>query len=86
MVPLNMTCLQHVFFEHLFKLYSNDPSQRFRATLALDVKEANVVDQAVELLIAKYKAFGGMPYNDFTKLYDSTVWPVIAYVASVWGN
>ncbi len=28
---------------------------------------------------------GGLPYNVFTKLYDSVVWPVINYGAAVWG-
>ena len=28
---------------------------------------------------------GGMPYNVFKKLYDSTVWPVIDYSSAIWG-
>ena len=28
---------------------------------------------------------GGMPYDVFTKLYESTVWPIISYGAAVWG-
>ena len=27
-----------------------------------------------------------MPYDVFTKLYDSMIWPVIAYCAAVWGD
>ena len=38
------------------------------------------------LLISKFKCIGGMPYDVFTQLYDSLVWPVISYVASVCGN
>ena len=36
------------------------------------------------MLIAKSKALGGMAYKVFTKLYDTVVWPVISYGASVW--
>ena len=28
----------------------------------------------------------GIPYDVFTKLYDSMVWPIIAYGAVVWGD
>ena len=28
---------------------------------------------------------GGMSYDVFTQLYDTLVWPVIDYGASVWG-
>ena len=27
-----------------------------------------------------------MPYDVFTKLYDSLVWPVISYGAAIWGD
>ena len=51
---------------------------------------AKIVSQsagrALGLLIAKFKALGGMPYNVFTKLYDSLVWPVISYGAAIWGD
>ena len=40
--------------------------------------------RALGLLIAKYKCIGGMTYNVFTKLYDTLVWPVISYSASMW--
>ena len=43
---------------------------------------AKVVSQSASrafgLLIAKFKALGGMPYDVFTKLYDCLVWAVIA--------
>ena len=28
---------------------------------------------------------GGIPFDVFTKLYDSCVWPVISYGAAIWG-
>ena len=40
----------------------------------------------IGLLIAKFKCMGGMPYNVLTRLYDSSVWSVISYGASVWGT
>ncbi len=42
--------------------------------------------RALGLVIAKCKLMGGLPYNVFTKLYDSIVWPVINYGAAVWGT
>ena len=50
---------------------------------------ANVVAQsanrALGLLIAKSKALDGKPCDvSVTKLFDSMVWSVIAYGASVW--
>ncbi len=39
--------------------------------------------RALFLLIAKCKAFGGMPHDVFTKLYDSLVVPVLEYI---WGH
>jgi hypothetical protein len=47
---------------------------------------AQSASRALGLLIAKAKQMGGMPYNVFNKLYDSTVWPVISYTASIWGT
>ena len=46
---------------------------------------AQSASRALGLLIAKCKAIGGVPYNVFTKLYDSVVWPVINYSAPIWG-
>jgi len=42
--------------------------------------------RALGLLIAKFRSIGGMPYHVYSKLYDSLVWPVIAYGASIWGT
>ena len=47
---------------------------------------AQSASRALGLLIAKSKALGGMPYKVFTKLYDTMVWPVVAYGAAVWGD
>ena len=43
-------------------------------------------NRALGLLIAKSKSLGGMPYDIYTKLFDSLVWPVIAYGAAVCGT
>ena len=49
---------------------------------------AKVVSQsanrALGLLIAKTKAFGGLQYDAFTKLYKSMVFPVISYGSAIW--
>ncbi len=46
---------------------------------------AQSASRALGLLIAKYKSIGGMPYDFFTKLYDTIVHPVISYGAAIWG-
>jgi hypothetical protein len=47
---------------------------------------AQSASRALGLLIAKYKSLGRMPYNVFTKLFDSLVWSVVAYGTTIWGN
>lgn len=47
---------------------------------------AQSASRALGLLIAKYKNMGGMPYEVFTKLFDSMVWPIISYGAAIWGS
>lgn len=47
---------------------------------------AQSAGRALGLLIAKYKSMGGMPYDVFTKLYNSCVWPVITYGAAIWAS
>jgi len=47
---------------------------------------AQSASRALGLLIAKVKTIGGVPYDVYTKLYDSVVWPVIAYGAAIWGH
>ena len=47
---------------------------------------AQSASRALGLLIAKDKAFGGMPYECFSKCYDAIVQATIDYSASVWGT
>ena len=47
---------------------------------------AQSASRALGLLIAKYNTMGGMPYDVFTKLYDSIVWPIISYGVAVLGS
>ena len=46
---------------------------------------AQSANRALGLLIARCKLIGGVPYNVFSRLYDSVVWPVIGYSAPIWG-
>ncbi|XP_060597913.1 uncharacterized protein LOC132751716 [Ruditapes philippinarum] len=46
---------------------------------------AQSASRALGLLIAKCKSSGGLPYDVFTHLYDSTVWPTISYGSAIWG-
>lgn len=41
--------------------------------------------RALGLIIAKSKLLGGLPFNTFYKLFQSTVVPIIEYGAAVWG-
>ena len=43
-------------------------------------------NRALGLVISKYKAFGGLPFGTFTKLYDSIVMGTISYGAVIWGD
>ena len=43
-------------------------------------------NRALGLVISKYKAFGGLPFGTFTKLYDSIVMGTISYGAAIWGD
>ena len=47
---------------------------------------AKAANRALGLIIAKSKAFGGLPYDVFNKLYESNVCPVIMYGAPIWGT
>jgi hypothetical protein len=42
--------------------------------------------RALGLLVSKFKALGGMPFNVYTKLYDAMVWSVLNYAAAIWGT
>ena len=58
--------------------------------LNYDVMAANVAKSAIKfwvLVIYKSKSnHGGSPYECFTKLYDSLIWPVIDYGSRIWGT
>ena len=43
-------------------------------------------NRALGLVISKFRAFGGLPFNTFTKLYDSIVIGTISYGAAIWGD
>ena len=47
---------------------------------------AQSASRALGLLIAISNAYGGLPFGTFTRLYDSTVYSVISYGASIWGT
>ena len=47
---------------------------------------AQSASRGLGLVIDKCKTVGGVPYNVFTKLYDSIVWPMISYGAAIWGH
>ena len=47
---------------------------------------AKSAGRALGLLIAKSKAYGGMPYEVYTQLYDSMVDSIISYGSAIWGN
>ena len=47
---------------------------------------AKSANRALGLVISKYKAFGGLPYNSYTKLYDSIIYSTISYGAAIWGD
>ena len=47
---------------------------------------AQSASRALGLLISKDKAFGGMPFECFTKCYDATVQATIDYSAPLWGT
>ena len=47
---------------------------------------AQSASRALGLLISKDKAFGGIPYECFTKRYKATVQATIDYSAPLWGT
>ena len=47
---------------------------------------AKSASRALGRLIAKDKAFGGMPYSCLQNCYDSLVQSIIEYSSSVWGT
>ena len=49
-------------------------------------QEAKSASRALGLVISKYKAFGGLPFSTFSKLFDSIVWGTINYGTTIWGD
>ena len=47
---------------------------------------AKAANRALGLIIAKDKAFGGLPVRSYTKLFDTMVWSVINYGSGIWGT
>jgi len=47
---------------------------------------AQSAGRALGLIIAKSKAYGGIPYECFTKLYNALVIPIFNYGAAIWGT
>ena len=47
---------------------------------------AKSAQRALGLIIAKSKAFGGIPFNCFKKMYESIVVPIVNYGSCVWGQ
>ena len=61
----------------------------FTEHLNYDVMAKTVSDaanRALGLLIAKFKMYGGMPFDVFTKLYEALVLSIVNYGSSIWGN
>ena len=59
---------------------------KFYTVTALSKIAAQLASRALGLLISKDKAFGGMPFECFTKCYDATVQATIDYSAPLWGT
>ena len=53
---------------------------------AMAAQVAKSASRALGLVIAKYKSFGGLPFDTYCKLYDSVVWSTISYGSAVWGD
>ena len=47
---------------------------------------AKSATRALGSIIVKFKALGGISYNCFKKLYESSVEPILKYAAGVWGT
>ena len=47
---------------------------------------AKSASRALGLVIHKSKLNGGFPYECFTKLYDTLVWPIVEYGSCIWGT
>ena len=83
--------------KHIFKCDNNEvnyvSSYQFLGLLFTEYLDYGIMaktvaqsaSRALGLLIDKCKQAGGFAYSTFTKLYDSFVWSVIDYGASIWG-
>ena len=47
---------------------------------------AKSANRALGLVISKYKAFGGLSFSTYRKLFDAIVWSTISYGAAIWGD
>ena len=47
---------------------------------------AKSASRALSLVITKYKSCGGLAFRTYTKLYETMVWSIIGYGASIWGS
>ena len=54
----------------------------FHSSIKVLAKSAN---RALGVLLAKSKAFGGLPYRIFSRLYETMVLPVLLYGSALWG-
>ena len=43
-------------------------------------------NRALDFFTSKYKALGDLPFNTFTKLYESIVLGTVSYGAAIWGH
>ncbi len=56
---------------------------QYKVTAFMVAKAASC---ALGLLIAKSKAYGELPYEVCSQLYNSLVYPIIDYGAAIWGT
>ena len=70
-------------FEPFPFLHSLSEFLDFQITVKVVSQSAS---RAFGLLISKDKAFGGMPYECFSKCYDALVQSITNYGAAVWGS
>ena len=75
-------CIEVVnHYKYLGLWFSDDINLKYMAE-----QVAASAHRALGLVIAKSKSIGSLPYQCFTKLYDSLVQSVIDYGACVWGS
>ena len=47
---------------------------------------AQSATRALGLLISKFKQMGGMPFDVYKKLFNTTVWSVVSNGTAIWGT